>query len=113
MLRDIELNFWPTATNAFHFSADGQLCIPSDNRVYILANPCLNPLSSSVPPVADDTEREASATSTSKGRFKRPATRNENRKTRVESLVHDEEEEDADAETEEGELLSGMRPAEQ
>ena len=50
MLRDITLPFWPTAYSSFKWSADGQLCIPVDNRVYILAPACFNPLQTPKPP---------------------------------------------------------------
>ncbi|KAF3931267.1 hypothetical protein ABW19_dt0210176 [Dactylella cylindrospora] len=51
LLKNIDLNFFPSLPLNYKFSADGQLCIPAGPKVYIVSNSILNPDLVSNPPV--------------------------------------------------------------
>ncbi|KAF3928557.1 hypothetical protein ABW21_db0208412 [Orbilia brochopaga] len=51
LLRNIDLNFYPSLPLNYKFSADGQLCIPAGPITYIVSNSILNPDLVSNPPV--------------------------------------------------------------
>ncbi|KAF3927792.1 hypothetical protein ABW20_dc0100908 [Dactylellina cionopaga] len=51
LLKNIDLNFYPSLPMNYKFSADGQLCIPAGQITYILSNSILNPDLVSNPPV--------------------------------------------------------------
>ncbi|EWC46109.1 hypothetical protein DRE_04683 [Drechslerella stenobrocha 248] len=51
LLKNIDLNFYPSLPLNYKFSADGQLCIPAGQITYILSNSVLNPDLVSNPPV--------------------------------------------------------------
>ncbi|KAF3917606.1 hypothetical protein AA313_de0205326 [Arthrobotrys entomopaga] len=51
LLKNIDLNFYPSLPLNYKFSADGQLCIPAGQTTYILSNSILNPDLVSNPPV--------------------------------------------------------------
>ncbi|KAK6527793.1 hypothetical protein TWF694_004773 [Orbilia ellipsospora] len=51
LLKNIDLNFYPSLPLNYKFSADGQLCIPAGQATYILSNSILNPDLVSNPPV--------------------------------------------------------------
>ncbi|KAK6331491.1 hypothetical protein TWF730_004573 [Orbilia blumenaviensis] len=51
LLKNIDLNFYPSIPQNYKASADGQLCIPAGPVTYILTNSILNPGLVSNPPV--------------------------------------------------------------
>ncbi|KAK6355453.1 hypothetical protein TWF696_004550 [Orbilia brochopaga] len=51
LLKNIDLNFYPSLPLNYKFSADGQLCIPAGPITYIVSNSILNPDLVSNPPV--------------------------------------------------------------
>ncbi|EPS44457.1 hypothetical protein H072_1574 [Dactylellina haptotyla CBS 200.50] len=51
LLKNIDLNFYPSLPLNYKFSADGQLCIPAGQITYIVSNSVLNPDLVSNPPV--------------------------------------------------------------